>query len=135
MSSASGFTTKDVIQLGVVAGIGYALYTLLKTVGKAGAAAAGAATNWTSDQIAQLVNFWDDLGATAPMQVQGNVLLPNGQSIPVASLTVRQDAQGNVYFQTTDKSVWQISPGSDAQGNWSASIVPPPNFGVTGSGW
>lgn len=131
----TGFTTKDAIQLGVVAGIAYALYSLLKTVGTAGAAAAGAATNWTSDQIAQLISWWDTLTVSPPMNVLGNVVLPNGQSFPVASLTLRQDSQGNVYFQTTDNSVWQISPGANAQGNWTATIVPPTNFGVAGGGW
>jgi hypothetical protein len=119
------------VTFGLVAGIAYAVFVLLQQVGKVG----GAAANWTASQIADLALWWSQLTASPPMSVPGNVNLPNGQSFPVSSLTLRNDTQGNVYFQTIDGSVWQIASGSDASGNWSASIVPPPNFGVTGAGW
>lgn len=132
---ANDIGAKDIITFGLVAGIAYAVYVLLQQVGKLGGAAAGAATNWTSSQLADLLTWWNQLVVSPPMAVAGNVLLPNGQSFPVSSLSLRNDPQGSVYFQTVDGSVWQIAPGSDANGNWSASIVPPPNFGVTGAGW
>lgn len=117
--------------LALIGGVAYMVYKLVNAAG----AGAAAASNWTSSQLADLLTWWNQLTVSPPMRVLGNVNLPNGQSFPVADLGVRNDAQGNVYFQTSDGSVWQIYPGADASGNWTASLVPPPDFGVTGTTW
>lgn len=127
----SSINIKDVLTYALIGGVAYAVYLLVNAAGKG----AGAAADWTSSQIADLALWWSQLTSAPPMTALGNVNLPNGQSFPVSSLTLRTDGTGAVYFQTTDGSVWQIASGSDASGNWSASIVPPPSFGVTGTTW
>lgn len=129
--SDSSINIKDVLTYALIGGVAYAVYLLVNAAGKG----AGAAANWTSGQIADLLTWWNQLAVSPPMTALGNVNLPNGQSFPVNSLALRTDGTGAVYFQTLDGSVWQIASGADMSGNWSASIVPPPNFGVTGTTW
>lgn len=122
---------KDVLTYALIGGVAYAVYMLVNAAGKG----VGQAANWTTTQIADLATWWNTLTISPPMNALGNVSLPNGQSFAVATLNLRTDDTGAVYFQTTDGSVWQISPGADSSGNWSATIVPPPDFGVTGTVW
>lgn len=129
--SDSSINIKDVVMIALVGGAAYAVYMLVNAAGKG----AGAAAGWTSGQIADLITWFSNLSPYPPMTALGNVNIANGQSFPVASLTLKTDGTGAVYFQTMDGSVWQINSGSDANGNWTASIVPPPNYGVTGAGW
>lgn len=120
--------TSDLIKIGAV-GLGvYFLYTFLS---KKIPDAAKKATAPLSQAIA---NFWVSLTASPPMPVLGDVILPDGTDIgPLSQFSVGKDSSGNVYIQS-GADVYQVQP-SNAQGNWPATLVTAPDFGVTGTTW
>jgi hypothetical protein len=76
------------------------------------------ATDPVADKIAKI---WTGLFDAPPFQVLGNVQLPDGSLVPIASLTVKTDQAGNVYAQTGGH-LYQLQP-SDSSGNWPAVLV------------
>ena len=100
--------------LGVV---GIALYYVWKTT-QAVSGGISSGVNAVSGAIADL---WDSLTAQPSMSLNGNIVLPSGQQIPVNSAQLATDDAGNVYVQYNG-AVYQLGQ-SDANGNWPAIQV------------
>lgn len=95
---------------------GMALYLLSKAT-KVGAAAAGVA----SSAIADAITFWDQLGSGAPINVLGNVALPDGSVAAISSLTWKSDNQGNAYTQWNN-GVYELA-ARDSNGNFTLQAI------------
>jgi hypothetical protein len=78
----------------------------------------GDVTAPVSDAIAKL---WLALTEQPPMQVVGDVVLPDGSTVPLSTLPIRADAQNRVYTNLSGH-VYQLQP-HDANGNWPAVLV------------
>ncbi len=96
----------------VVIGVA-AIYLISK-----GTAIVSSATNAISSGAASL---WNSLTLAAPIQVVGNVSLPDGQVVPISSLSWRQDNAGNAYTNVNG-GVYQLA-ARDASGNFTLSAV------------
>jgi hypothetical protein len=88
------------------------LYQLLKK----------AIPNATAPAADAIAAFWLKLFPNPPpMNVLGNVVMPDGSLVPLQGLEVRTDANQNVFVKV-GSSVYQLAP-SDANGNWPAVAV------------
>ena len=102
---------ENLIKLVLFGGAAYLLYGLFtKQLPKLTAPIAGG-----------IADLWVSLTSAPAMSVQGNVVLPSGQQIPLSSLAVKTDTAGNVYVNING-AVYQLSP-SDSEGNWPATFV------------
>lgn len=102
---------RDLINLALLGAGAYVLYQVLAK--KIGAVAAPA-----TDAIAKL---WVSLTEQPPMQVLGDVVMPDGSTVPLSTVPIRGDAQGRVYTNLNGH-VYQLQP-HDANGNWPAVLV------------
>lgn len=98
-------------------GAAYLLYKLTQ-VGAPIVAAAGQAIGAGTSAAA---NLWVSLTSSGPIQVLGNVGLPDGTVVPISSLTWKTDNQGNTYTNING-SVYQLS-ARDANGNFTLTQV------------
>ncbi len=100
--------TEDMINLVIVGGVAYVIYTLLPKFKKD----TGAVADW----IAQFYEW-----ATFPPSIVplGNIVLPGGMLIPLTEVEVRQMPNGGTAALYAGV-VYQLSP-SDNNGNWPAS--------------
>ena len=105
---------ETVVELVLIAGIGYVAYQVFGFAKKAG----GAAVDATSSAIA---DFWTWLTLPDYMTVQGNLVFDNGAAVPLASATVKQSPGGAVVASYAGH-YYQLSP-SDANGNWPATLI------------
>jgi hypothetical protein len=92
---------------------GMAIYLLSKAT-----QIGSAATNAVSSAAADL---WVTLTSSGPVQVLGNVVLPDGSVVAISSLQWREDTQGNAYTQVNG-SVYELSP-RDGNGNFTLTQV------------
>ena len=93
---------------------GMALYLLSKAT-KVGAAVADA----TSSAVADAILFWNNLQNGGPIQVLGNVALPDGSVVAISSLTWKSDNSGNAYTNING-SVYELA-ARDGNGNFTLS--------------
>lgn len=117
MSAGAIEKGEGTLNLLLIAAIGGMALYLLSKVTKVGAAAASA----TSSAIADAITFWDQLGSGAPINVLGNVALPNGSVAAISSLTWKSDNQGNAYTNIGG-SVYELA-ARDGNGNFTLSQV------------
>lgn len=108
---------KETLNLVLIATIGGMALYLLSKVGKVGAAA----TNAISSSIASAAISWDNLIYGGPIQVLGNVALPDGSVAAISSLEWRHDNQGNTYTQWNN-SVYELA-ARDSSGNFTLQAV------------
>ena len=128
-----GIDTRTLITIGLIGAGAYALYLVLQQVGKIGSGVAtvvGQATNAATTSIA---NTWVSLTTSNMGGVPGNILFPDGNVVPLASTTVKTDANGNVYVMEGG-ALYQLGQ-SDANGNWPATLALDPSLGLTGTTW
>ena len=92
---------------------GMALYLLSKF-----SAVAAPAVSAVSSAAADL---WVSLTSAGPVQVLGNVDLPDGSTVAISSLQWRQDNQGNAYTNING-SVYELA-ARGADGNFTLSQV------------
>lgn len=119
-------TTTDYLRIGAGVAAAYLLYQL---VSKTPAALKTA----TAPVAGAIASAWSALTLSPVLTVEGNILFPDGTSTPLAGQTVKTDSDGNVYV-LNQGGLYQLGQ-SDANGNWPASLVLDPNFGVTGTTW
>jgi hypothetical protein len=107
----------DWVGIGVVGVGGYLLYKLLSKVPQATAPVTSAIANaWVAATNA--------LNGSFTMQLLGNLVFPDGSSVPIAQLpsgSMRSDASGNLQV-LYNGHIWQMQP-SDANGNFPVSVV------------
>lgn len=115
----------------IVGGVAAAVYIIYQIVNKA----PQALKTVTAPVSTVIASLWSKL-TLAPAQagVLGDVVLADGSDIgPLTNFQIRTDAQGNVYVNSGG-AVYQLGQ-SDSNGNWPASLMLDPDFGVTGTGW
>ncbi len=103
----SGKMENTLITLGIVGAVAYFLW---KKFGGLETQAVGAVADW-----------WVNLTSGGPITVPGNALLPDGSKVPIASLQIKSDTQGNV-FTLIQGIGYQLQP-SNADGDWPAVRV------------
>lgn len=104
--------TDKLILYGAIAVVAYVVWSKLTKTGQAAVNTAG--------QVG--ANLWLTLfPLPAAMQVLGNVVMPNGSLIPVGSVQLRQDSDGNTFTQIAG-TTYQLSPHDD-QGNYPLTAV------------
>lgn len=115
----------------IVGGVAAAVYIIYQIVNKA----PQALKTVTAPVSTVIASLWSKLTlAPAQVGVLGDVVLADGSDIgPLANFQIRTDAQGNVYVNSGG-AVYQLGQ-SDSNGNWPASLMLDPDFGVTGTGW
>ena|SRR5487761_1342585 len=105
---------ESTIKLALILGIGIAAIYLLGKVTQIGAAA----TNAVSSAAA---NLWVSLTSAAPIEVAGNVALPDGSVAAISSLTWKQDNAGNAYTNVNG-SVYELA-ARNANGDFTLTQV------------
>lgn len=109
--------SEGTLNLLLIAAIGAAAIYLLNK----GTKLAQTATEPLSTAIADAITFWNQLGSGAPIQVLGNVALPDGSVAAISSLTWKSDNQGNAYTQWNN-GVYELAP-RDSNGNFTLQAV------------
>lgn len=110
-------SVKETLNLALILGIGIlGIYAIskIKTFTKPGVDA-------LSTGIADVIIWWDQLGSGAPIQVSGNVVLPDGSVAAISSLTWKSDNQGNAYTKIGN-AVYELAP-RDANDNFTLTQV------------
>lgn len=102
----------DLLLLAVLGAVGYWAFSKAK----------GALSSATLPVSTGIANLWVQLTSSAPLQVPGNVLFPDGTGAPVSTLTIKTDAAGNVYTQMYGH-VYQLQPSDPVTGDWPAILV------------
>ena len=109
---ADSKSTMNLLLIAVIGGIG--LYALSK-IGQGAAAVVSGVSTAAAD-------LWVSLTSSAPINVLGNVALPDGSVAAISSLTWKSDNQGNAYTQLSDGHVYELA-ARDANGNFTLSQV------------
>lgn len=99
----------DAIQLVLLVGAGLAIYYFLKK-----SPLLTTPASWIADFY-----LWATLPAA--MVLQGNIVMPDGSLVPLASATVKQNASGDV-VALYGGHYYQLFP-SDENGNWPSVLV------------
>lgn len=89
--------------------LGGAVYLLLKVTGGANQA------------IKTAADWYVKFTSPASPVPQGAVLMPDGSTIPVASLNILPDPTGTGAYFDYNLRRWYLNTPSDANGNWLAS--------------
>src|SRR5262249_36823077 len=100
---------EDLLKWGLIAGVVYVLYTMLKK------------SSFTDATSSYLADIWLSLTLPPAMVLQGNIVLPNGTLLPLQNSDVKQAPDGNVYLNLGG-TFFMLQP-SDANGNWPAVAV------------
>jgi hypothetical protein len=112
--------------VGVAAWIGYEIYKTATAAAGAvskGASLVASGVNAAGGAIATpIANTITALTAQPAMNVQGNVLFPDGTGGPLSTYQVYTDSAGEVYVKQGG-ATYQLQQ-SDAQGDWPAVLVP-----------
>lgn len=103
--------------LGLLGAGAYVLYKLF--AGVIGGVAA--ATNTITAPLANLYVRLSTSGSPIP---QGIILLPNGETVPVANLQVRPIPGSNRATFTYNYATYYLNTPHDQYGNWAASTTP-----------
>ena len=125
----------EIVLIGAIGALGYALYQILKPIESATSAVAGAvgqvATNVAAGVGAAeggVAGAW--VWATSSSVVpSGNVILPNGTSVPLSGLAVTSDPSSGAAVFTFDSVNWEIlpnpsgGPAYDSNGNYHAQQI------------
>ena len=100
---------ENLLTLGVLGAVAYGLYELLKKDGPA-----STATNTVAGAIAKPIvaisNWLEGSGDVVPT---GNVILPNGSKVPLASVNVTWDTANNVASFVYQGYGYIIMPGAN----------------------
>lgn len=123
----------DIVLIGAVAAIGYAVYQILKPVENAVSTVANAAGQVATNVAAGVgaaetgvagAWVWATSSSVVPT---GNVILPNGTSVPLSQLAVTYSNGAGVF--TFDSVQWEIlanpsgGPAYDSNGNYHAQQI------------
>jgi hypothetical protein len=84
---------REWLGLAVLGGVGYWAYLLLTKATNAAGAAAQSATSGIANAYVGITNWLYGSSAITPT---GNVILPNGQKVPLSQLSVTWDSTNNV---------------------------------------
>jgi hypothetical protein len=107
-------STEDLIKLGLIAGIGYLIYRAW------GAVSAGVAAV-TNVPVTAAAQAYVNLTSSPSMVAQGNVVLPDGTSVPISSLSPQPVAGTNSASVSYMGSQYYLNTPSDpTDGNWYA---------------
>jgi hypothetical protein len=116
-------SAKDWLLYGALAVGAYLLYKAFTGVV---APIAQGVSSGVSAATSGIANLWVSLTASAPMNVLGAVAFPNGSTVPIATLPIKTDGQGNVYTHsngvTYQLQPWVTDPSS-GQPVWPAVAV------------
>lgn len=112
---------KSILQISLVAAIGYVVYEILNKAGKVAGAAYDVAQQATSGIAQTIADFY--LWATLPpaMTALGSVILPGGSLLPLSQFDVRESPDGQVYARYQGHT-YQLYPHDD-NGNWPSILV------------
>lgn len=114
MSLEKSEGTLNLLLIAAIGGMALYLINKAKNLGKK-------ATDAISTGIADAVMFWNNLAYGGPIQVLGNVALPDGSVAAISSLTWKSDNQGNAYTNISG-SVYELA-ARDGNGNFTLSQV------------
>jgi hypothetical protein len=96
--------------------LGFGIYLLWQLLGKAGSAA--------SAGISSAAKAYVNLTSSAPASATGNIILPNGASIPASSVTPTFVGSSNVAQFSYQGQTYYLNTPHDANGNWQADTSP-----------
>lgn len=97
--------------------VGIGLYYVYKVTSAASAGVASA----TCALSTGIANLWDSLTLSCNIQLNGNVVFPNGAQVALNSLPVARDCSGQPYVQYQG-GVYKLYP-SNTCGNWPATQI------------
>lgn len=106
--------TFNLLLIAAIGGVALYLLNKAKNFGKS-------ALDTVTTGIADAAMFWNNLAYGGPIQVLGNVVLPNGSVTSIQGLIWRHDNQGNTYTNIGG-SVYELA-ARDGNGNFTLMQV------------
>lgn len=106
--------TFNLLLIAAIGGVALYLLNKAKNFGKS-------ALDTVSTGIADVIISWDNLVYGGPIQVRGNVALPDGSVAAISSLEWRHDNQGNTYTNIGG-GVYELA-ARDGNGNFTLMQV------------